>query len=58
MPEPLRPDGDVVDLLRRLIDVESVSGQEQEIADLVERSLEPYGHLELIRDGNVGRPPT
>ena len=53
MPEPLRPDGDVVDLLRRLIDIESVSGQEQEIADLVESSLEPYGHLELIRDGNV-----
>ena len=50
---PLDLDGDVVELLRNLIDVESVSGNEQEIADLVEQALLPYGHLNVVRDGNV-----
>ncbi len=53
MPEPLPVDGDVVELLRQLIDIESVSGDEQEIADRVETSLAPYDHLKIIRDGNV-----
>ena len=53
MPEPLPIDGDVVELLRQLIDIESVSGDEQEIADRVEVSLAPYEHLEIIRDGHV-----
>src|SRR3712207_4976778 len=46
-------EGDVVTLLRTLIDVESVSGDEQQIADLVEAALLPYGHLHVTRDGNV-----
>jgi succinyl-diaminopimelate desuccinylase len=50
---PLELNGDVADLLRALIDVESVSGNEKEIADLVEQALLPYGHLNVLRDGNV-----
>jgi succinyl-diaminopimelate desuccinylase len=46
-------DGDVVTLLRQLIDIESVSGDEDEIADRVESALRPYAHLEVIRDQNV-----
>ncbi len=46
-------EGDVVELLRALIDIESVSGNEQRIADAVEAALGPYPHLEVIRDGNV-----
>ena len=46
-------EGDVVELLRALIDVESVSGNETEIADLVEAALQPIGHLNVLRDGNV-----
>jgi succinyl-diaminopimelate desuccinylase len=51
--ERLDPDSDVVELLRALIDIESVSGQEAEIADRVEQALSGYGHLEVLRDGNV-----
>jgi len=50
---PLDLDGDVVELLRALIDIESVSGHEGEIADRVEQALRGYGHLEVLRDGNV-----
>lgn len=46
-------EGDVVELLRALVDIESVSGNEQLIADRVEAALRPYEHLEVIRDGNV-----
>ena len=46
-------DCDVVELLRTLIDIESVSGNEAGIADAVEQALRPYAHLEVIRDGNV-----
>ncbi|HJV15477.1 MAG TPA: succinyl-diaminopimelate desuccinylase [Propionibacteriaceae bacterium] len=53
MSAPLDLDGDVVQLLRALIDVESVSGHEQEIADLTEQALRPYRHLNVLRDGNV-----
>jgi len=53
MPEPLDLDGDVVDLLRALIDLESVSGDEAVIADQIEGALRRYGHLQVIRDGNV-----
>jgi succinyl-diaminopimelate desuccinylase len=45
--------GDVVELLRALIDIESVSGGEAEIADRVEQALRGYGHLKVLRDGNV-----
>jgi succinyl-diaminopimelate desuccinylase len=50
---PLDLDGGVVELLRALIDIESVSGHEAEIADRVERALRGYGHLNVLRDGNV-----
>ena len=53
MPAPLDLGGDVVELLRALIDIESVSGHETEIADRVEEALGRYGHLEVVRDGNV-----
>ena len=46
-------EGDPVALLRQLIDVESVSGNETAVTDLIQSALEPYGHLEVIRDGNV-----
>ena len=50
---PLDLGGDVVELLRALIDIESVSGDETEIADRVEQALRRYDHLEVSRDGNV-----
>ena len=50
---PLDLGGDVVDLLRALIDIESVSGNETGIADQIEAALRPYGHLSVVRDGNV-----
>jgi len=46
-------DADLVTLLRQLIDLESVSGGEQTIADAVEGALRPYEHLTVVRDGNV-----
>jgi succinyl-diaminopimelate desuccinylase len=53
MATPLDLEGDVVDLLRRLVDVPSVSGDEQAVADLVEQALTPYPHLRVSRTGNV-----
>jgi succinyl-diaminopimelate desuccinylase len=50
---PLNLGGDVVELLRALIDIESVSGHETEIADRVEEALRRHDHLKVIRDGNV-----
>ncbi|MDO5500789.1 MAG: M20/M25/M40 family metallo-hydrolase, partial [Propionibacteriaceae bacterium] len=55
--------GDVVELLRDLVDIESVSGNEGPITDAIEAALSAYSHLELIRNGdaliartNLGRP--
>jgi succinyl-diaminopimelate desuccinylase len=45
--------GDPVELLKTLIDIESVSGDELAITDAVETALRAYEHLEVIRDGNV-----
>ncbi len=53
MTAPLDLEGDVVALLRQLIDIESVSGDETLIADQIESALRPYAHLEVIRDRNV-----
>lgn len=45
---------DPVELTAALVDVRSVSEEEAEIADLVERSLKVYApHLEIIRSGNA-----
>lgn len=42
----------LADLLQAVVDVESVSGNEQRIADTVEATLSPCGHLEVRRIGN------
>src|ERR1700752_2308011 len=54
---------DVVSLTAALVDIESVSRNEQEIADAVEWALQPLRHLEVTRHGNtvvartdLGRP--
>ncbi len=59
----LDPDGDLTTLLRAIVDVESVSGNERELADLVEAALRARPHLDVVRDGdavvartNLGRP--
>lgn len=44
---------DVVDLTRAICDVESVSGNEAALADLVENALLGYPHLEVLRDGDT-----
>src|SRR3954447_25249741 len=46
-------EGDLVALLRHLVDIESVSGHEQRIADEVEAALRAYHHLEVHRNGNL-----
>ena len=48
---------DVVSLTAALVDIESVSRNEQTIADSVERALRALPHVEVMRDGHtvVGR---
>ena len=43
---------DVVTLTADLCDIESVSGNEQRIADAIEAALSPLGHLQVTRDGH------
>lgn len=43
---------DAVTLTQQLVDIPSVSGEEQVIADAVERALAAQPHLEVIRDGD------
>ncbi|MHA7210886.1 succinyl-diaminopimelate desuccinylase [Arthrobacter sp. MDT1-65] len=43
---------DVALLTARLIDLESVSGNEAGLADAVEEALRRLGHLEVVRDGD------
>ena len=49
----LNCEGDVRDLVRELVDVESVSGGEGPLADMVEQALNRYPHLDTTRLGNV-----
>jgi succinyl-diaminopimelate desuccinylase len=42
-----------VELTRRLVDLESVSGNEAAIADAVEAALRALPHLEVLRDGDA-----
>ncbi|HHV21311.1 MAG TPA: succinyl-diaminopimelate desuccinylase [Propionibacterium sp.] len=64
MPEPvLDLTGDVVDLLRDLVNIESVSGNEGPITDAIEAALRSFPHLEVLRNGDaliarthLGRP--
>ncbi|MDN5744885.1 MAG: succinyl-diaminopimelate desuccinylase [Nocardioidaceae bacterium] len=44
---------DVVTLTRQLVDIESVSRDEQVIADVVEKALRELGHLEVVRRGHT-----
>ena len=44
---------DAVTLTQRLVDMESVSRNEQAIADAIEAALAPYPHLQLTRRGNT-----
>lgn len=48
----LKPTGDLHELFRRLVDIESVSMHEAPIADAVEETLAPHRHLEVTRLGN------
>lgn len=45
--------GDVAELTRELVDIESVSGNESHIADAIEKALSSYQHLSITRDGNA-----
>ena len=62
-PAPLDLSADLVEVLRAVVDVESVSGNERVLADAVEASLCAYPHLGVVRDGDtvvartdLGRP--
>ena len=48
----LDPGTDLVTLLRAVVDIESVSGNEKRLADLVEEVLRTQPHLEVARDGD------
>lgn len=43
---------DLVTLLQAITDVESVSGNEKQLADMVEEALRAHEHLEISRDGD------
>lgn len=45
--------GDIVELTRALVDIESVSHNEQQIADTIAVALADAPHLKLTRDGNT-----
>lgn len=44
--------GELAALLQEIIDVESVSGNEGELADIVEERMSRCAHLEVMRDGD------
>lgn len=44
---------DAVTLTQQLVDIESVSRNEQAIADAIERALRPYDHLSVTRHGHT-----
>ncbi|HET7532647.1 MAG TPA: succinyl-diaminopimelate desuccinylase [Nocardioidaceae bacterium] len=50
---PLDLTADVADLTEQLVNIESVSGNEQAIADAVESQLRTLSHLEVSRFGNT-----
>lgn len=54
MPAPvLNLEADVVELTRAICDIESVSGNENAIANAIEAALSHYPHLEVIRDADA-----
>jgi succinyl-diaminopimelate desuccinylase len=44
---------DVAELTRELCDIQSVSGNEREIADAIELALRAVAHLSVVRDGDA-----
>jgi len=52
-PITLNLEADVVELTRDICDIESVSGNETQLADAIESALSRYSHLEVIRDGDA-----
>ena len=36
-----------------ICDIESVSGNEKELADAIEQTLQSFSHLSVVRDGNA-----
>jgi succinyl-diaminopimelate desuccinylase len=52
-PHALDLDSDVASLAAALVDVESVSGNEERLAGLVEAALRPLDHVEVTRYGNT-----
>ena len=49
----LDPRGDLVALFRAIVDIESVSGNERELADQIEQALRDCAHLSVLRDGDT-----
>lgn len=49
----LDPFSDVVELTAAVVDIESVSGAEQGLADAIEAALRPLPHLSVERDGDA-----
>lgn len=49
----LDPAAPITELTRRIVDLESVSGNEAALADAIEEVVRAAPHLEVIRDGNV-----
>ncbi len=45
--------GDLVSLFRQVVDIESVSGNEVGLADVVEAALRGLPHLRVVRDGDT-----
>ena len=45
--------GDVVELTEAICNIESVSGNEQALADAIEAALSAYPHLGVLRDGDA-----
>lgn len=52
-PVTLNLEADVVELTRQICDIESVSGNETQLADSIQAALSQYAHLEVLRDGDA-----
>jgi succinyl-diaminopimelate desuccinylase len=50
---PLDLSASSIDLTRQICDIESVSGNEKQLADDIETALSGLDHLEVIRDGDT-----
>lgn len=50
---PLDLSSSSAQITRTLCDIDSVSGNEKHIVDVIENAIRPYPHLEVIRDGDA-----